>query len=200
MSVVAFPMKKPENMLCGNACIKVLEACYTKVIIATSNIEQSMRWSSELANCLSRNGVDVSLHCWNSNLYNDYIVCLEHQDIIHEVEGFKALFDYECAGGKVYLTQPVCEIIKEQLNEGPIIICVSSTIWHNDVNLSGGHFIVLLCHNEDGCLVADPGKETISLIYHNIDYVLQAMQPFGGWRICCKIDENVLARLEDHSC
>ena len=183
-----FPMPKPREMLCGNACIKALEICYAGVRIASVELARDMHWVAELACCLSRSGVKVSLHCWDSNLYEDYLMAA--REVINEFDGFKFLSEYECSIGKVRLTRPRPSTIRAKLKEGPLIICVSSAIWHQDDNRSGGHFVILLDWNDDICLVADPGKEDIKLRQRKISDVIQAMAPFGSWRIYCKIPKN----------
>lgn len=197
MNVDVFPLPKPKEMLCGNACLKVLEKCYAGVKIAPGDLVRDMNWTAELAWCLSQNGVEVALHCWDSSLYKDYILSLADRNVNNEFAGFKALFDYEFSKGKVHLTKPGPETIQEQLKEGPLIVCVSSAIWHQDDNRSGGHFILLLDYHKDVCLVADPGRETIKLIRREMANVIQAMAVFGGWRICCKMDEKIREKIRE---
>lgn len=183
-----FPILKDKDMLCGNACLKALETCYTNIKIAPMELGRDMRWTAELACCLYRSGVEVGLHCWDSKLYKDYLMA--DYELINEFPGFAFLSEYECNVGKISLTRPKANNILSQLDNFPIIICVSSAIWHQDAERSGGHFVLLMGRNADCCLVADPGRGDIKLRQRKITDVIQAMISYGSWQIYCKISKN----------
>ena len=175
-----------NEIFCGSSCVKFILDKYGKI---DKKLNIKMKWISELAICLKKNGFDnIKLICFNSNLYNDYQK-LKKDNI--NFEGFKLLKKCENINiliNEIPLTKE--ELIKEIMESAYIILCVESSKLNHNRNMSGGHFIILNGLIKKKVKVIIPRKNEYEYKCDKLQNIIKYCQGFGAWRILIREENN----------
>lgn len=175
-------MDMQDNILCGSACvIYILNEKKKK----SNDINSQMFWITELAIVLFDNDIkNIELRCFNSNLYNDFLI---KKNIDLKFSGFKFLDKMIKKNIKINQKKLDCSSLKEELYICEyIILCVQSSIFNNDVSMSGGHFIILDKFDENKVRIINPKKREYEVKYVKIDELIRCCKDYGSWRILIK--------------
>lgn len=172
---------KTRKQPCGNVCLEiVMSVFYNKEY----DVRQNVFWCGELALKLAQKGIDVELYCHNSDLYKDF--CNDAN--VTRCDGLLAL--RKCVESGIYIKDVVLtsdELNNEIRDNRCVILCVDSRIFNNDSSLYGGHFIC--AYNYKGReYILNPKKSVIVEEDFNERILLEALNEYGSWRICCSWD------------
>ncbi len=178
-------MAMQNNILCGSSCVKyILESKNINV----DNLNYEMLWITELANAIFESGIkNVQLRCFNSNLYNDFII---KKDVDLTFSGFKFLNEILKKGININVIKMDLKSFQKELLENEyIILCVKSNIFNNSDNMDGGHFIIV--NNEilgNKIKIINPIKDKYEEKYMTIKELIKCCKNYGSWRLLIKED------------
>lgn len=176
-------INKPNNMLCGPACLYYL----SRFIYKQENviIPNNLFWMADLALFAFESlNYDVILSCYDSKLYDDYLL----QTYPYNFDGFTSLYSFTSTSNKEISYKKISiHCLKNYLKQGYyIILNVSSAIFNDDPSMSGGHFILLLDFTESYFKVANPTTHHIEFINVPKHTILNSCQNFGNWMLCIR--------------
>lgn len=174
-----------NEILCGSSCVKYVLDYYK---IQSNNINNKMKWITELAICLKNKGFkNISVLFYNSNLYNDYSK-IKSTDL--SFDGFK--FIEQCIKQNILLIEKELtrkELLQEVKENKFIILCVESSKFNKE-NMVGGHFIILKGLNNDKIEIINPIKEKYEYKMETTENIIRFCENYGSWRILIKEDNN----------
>ena len=163
-----------SKILCGSACVKYILDYYN----IYNKINLNMKWVPELALALEENGFNIKIFCYKSKLYNDYFL-LNNEDVI----AFKYIAKLEEKTKIKEKKLDVDELKKEVSKYGFIVLCVDSKIFNTDINMHGGHYIILNGFLCDKLKVINPTKKGYDYMALDALFLVQCCHEYGNWRI-----------------
>ena len=172
-----------NTLFCGSACVKYILKQFN---ICGTAINTQMLWITELALCLKLNGIhNLKILCYKSHLLKDY---QNNRNI--KFDGF--YYINKCLKSGINIVEKKLnekELIQEVSDNKYIILCIQSSIFNNDKNMEGGHFIILdgLCNGK--IKIINPQKNQYETRIENIRNVVKYCRNYGSWRILIK-EEN----------
>ena len=176
----------PKERLCGNSCIKYIYDNYN--IIDNKVVNKNMEWITELALALLKYNFNIEVLCYDSNLFNDY-KNIKNNDL--EFLGFKYIKELEDKGLKILekkLTES--ELVNEIKKSKFMILCVKSSIFNNNKNMEGGHYIVINKILGKEVEIINPVKENYEIKNMDLKEIINCCNTFGSWRILIKENSN----------
>ena len=181
-------LKKPNTMLCGSACLYFLQ----KNIFPNCNspIKSNLTWITELAEHVKKHfDKNAIVSCHDSNLYNDFLNASEED--IQKFIGFKKLNRFVQRGNQIIDFEVTKESVDTLLEANHLIIMnVSSSVFNQDDNMVGGHFIIVLSIEGDNYLVVNPGKSNIFIERYSKKRIINSCKKFGGWMIAIQSNKK----------
>lgn len=169
-----------KELMCGSACVKyILE----QFCVSSEKVKNDMIWVAQLALSLKQNGIDnLMVCCYNSSLYNDFL-----SETNNDFIGFKYLHKLINTNIPLYSKKlSVQELVKELTEYDYIILCVESSKFNKNVNMSGGHFIILNGIKDDKVQVINPIKEKYEIKNISKSFLINCCEQYGSWRILIK--------------
>lgn len=173
-----FPLPKEESLLCGDACLRVIQKLYG--LVPDDSPPGEKIWIADLAHAILQWGLHAVLFCRpDSLLYRDY--CLANTQERESFEGFRALFLYEAAGGLLLQVALTVDRLSRHIQSGGIVLLlVDSRTWNNDPSMSGGHYVIAFHEHRGEYLIVNPKKDVIIIEKRGENDVLSAVEQ-GGW-------------------
>ena len=171
-------MKKKIN--CGSSCVKyVLNAQNLPI----DNVKNDMYWISELALSLKKNSVNnLEVFFFNSSLYNGYV-----NDYDPNFIGFKLLDELVNENIKLLERKlSIKELIKEINDSKFIILCVDSSKFNHNKNMSGGHFVIISKMEGNLVQIINPIKDKYEIKTMSKRFIINCCKNYGSWRILIK--------------
>ena len=172
---------KPQNMLCGSACLFYLA---TQVFnIPCDDLPNDYMWITDIASYVIRHfDKRARLSCFESNLYNDYKKA--NFNMIPCFEGFKKVDAFLKSGKEIEEKEISEKVIDDLLKRYRIVLLnVSSAVFNQDVKMRGGHYIIIIGEKDDEYLIVNPGKTSITEHWYPKEIILDAATCFGSWMI-----------------
>ena len=165
---------KSAEMLCGPACINYilhLEKRNNKVI-------NTLTWCCDLACALKEMNFNVDVRCFNSKLYND-----SQKFSDSKFDGFTSINRY-LKKKPIKELELTVEDLKQEIKHSKYLICnVSSKLFNNDNNMTGGHYILVLGENLNFVKIINPRKTVYEQTEITLQKLIDCMKDFGSWRI-----------------
>lgn len=166
-------------MLCGDMCAKYV---LNEFHIDSDKFNLDMKWTPQIALYLNKKGLSVKIHCYHSNLYNDYKT-FGYSNL--DFEGFKLIHD--ALNNDILITEKKLnnnvledEILKNKF----VILCVESSVFNKNGKMNGGHFILLSGINNCGLIkVINPIKDKYEIKYFPTSFLIDCCKEYGSWRI-----------------
>lgn len=175
-------LKKYSDVLCGSYC---LEYVLNTLLNLNLSIPKDLFWITDLGTyILSNTNINFDINCYNSNLYDDFLLLGTNSDF----DGFISITNYLKKGGILKSDSISVKSLKDIINsENIIIVNVSSQTFNNDLTLNGGHFICLLeIIDDDKIKILNPKKEHANIELIPIETIINSIKDFGNWRINIK--------------
>lgn len=167
-------------MLCGVMCAKYI---LNNLHISFNELNLNLKWTPQIALYLNKKGLsNIKIYCYNSKLYCDY---KEFGYSNLDFEGFKSIYD--ALSNNILIEEKKLdsnEIKNELMRSKFMILCVKSSIFNNDNQMDGGHFIILLKTNNNGLIkVINPIKDKYEIKYLSDNFLIDCCKEYGSWRI-----------------
>ncbi len=174
-------IKKPDNMLCGCACIYYI---LNHIHNYNLNIPNNLLWITDIALFFCKNTCyDISLTCYNSSLYTDFLTLTSP----YEFDGFISIDTYLNQGHKISEKQVTIQNLDKSIDEGnSIILNVSSAILNQDTSMNGGHYICIIGKQDNDFIIANPKKSVISIDTIDKKVIVNSSNCFGNWMLTVK--------------
>lgn len=171
-------MKNKIN--CGSSCVKYV---LNTQDLSTDNIKNDMFWISELALSLKENGINnLEVLFFNSSLYNGYI-----NDYDKNFMGFKLLDELVVKNIKLLEKKLTIKELIQEINDSKfIILCVESSKFNHNKNMSGGHFIIISKVEGKLVKVINPIKDKYEVKTLSKRFIINCCKHYGSWRILIK--------------
>lgn len=161
-----------ENVLCGSKCVIWLLQELGKPI---DNVKSNLYFVTDIANELLKNGIEPTLYCYNSNLYNDYknkkLSIKQAIDSISKFESKKQIVVKKFNEEELFL----------ELESNYIILNVDSRIINNTKD-NTGHYIILK-KEKDEIIVINPEKTKFTEKVYSAKEIIRMCEQNGNWRI-----------------
>lgn len=173
---------KSSEMLCGSACTYFISKHLLKKDLVISN---NLFWATDIAYFLKNHiGLNTKVSCFESNLYNDYL----NNNLSKDFNGYKSINKFINSGG-IIIQEPVNsnQIINSLQSGNVIIACVSSAIFNQDDNFTGGHFIIISDFTDNYFEVVNPAKNKYCILQVEMNLVINSLKSFGCWLIQVKL-------------
>lgn len=174
-----------NNILCGSSCVKYI---LNDFCINTEQLNLKMTWITELAIALKNSGIkNISILCYESNLYYDY---KNNPNIDLRFNGFHYI--EECIKNNIPINETKLskiELLKEVKENKFIVLCVESSVFNN-INMNGGHFIILNGIDNNKIRIINPIKNKYEYKLENVENIIKYCENYGSWRILIKEDNN----------
>lgn len=178
-----YNIPKPENMLCGSACLHyILNILYK----CNLDIDHNLSWITDLAAYIKMyTNIKFTISCHNSNLYDDYLEIGKDSNF----EGFRSITKFLSLGEIISDIPLSITGLSEGLNENSIFILnVSSSIFNQDNSLTGGHFICLVQETFNTFTILNPKSKTLAFEVVPKQHLINSIENFGSW--CIKINRS----------
>jgi hypothetical protein len=190
-----WPTSKPETMSCGLACVSTT-LLHIRGYGLESNNNADIHWSTDIGSELLQAGFDVFIYAYKSQLLKPLgnIEFMEYREIISNIlkmdlepilqHGYKSLLQYISLGGILQQKKITAKEIEASIFHGlPVILCVSSGLFHEDPSMTGGHFIIVVGFDWANFMIVSPGKISYNFQVIKKNNLLNALYSWGGWSI-----------------
>lgn len=175
-------IQKPQDMLCGSACVHYIANVIRKMNV---NVPKNFCWISDLATfATNRLHLSVQLSCYDSRLYNDFQTAKKPSSF----DGFRSIEKFfRYTTNSIYNIEISSSIIEKLLaSDYLLILNVSSAIFNDDPSMNGGHFVVVLDHDDKNFKMVNPLSEQYEIIDMPKEKIISSCNCFGNWMLAVK--------------